>query len=248
MDQIIIRHRHEIRRRTLTVTDTTYVTPHMLRITLHSPELADFVSLGADDHVKLFFDTGAEKPEMRDYTPRAHDPEACTLVLDFALHDAGPATRWALEAKPGSRLEIAGPRGSAVIAPLFDWYLLIGDETALPAIARKTEELAEGVTVLTLGAVIDAAEELTFDSKATVLPHWVHRPQGQATDPTPLLTAVRNIDLPKGDGFVWIAAEAGVARALRDHFLEERNHPRTCIKAAGYWTQGKADTSDKTLD
>ena len=42
-------------------------------------------------------------------------------------------------------------------------------------------------------------------------------------------------------------AEAGVARHIRDHFLTARNHPRHWLKAAGYWTAGKADTSDKTL-
>ena len=91
MDQIITRHRHELKRRTLTVRETGYLTPHMIRMVLHSEELADFTSLGADDHIKLIFPGTGETPEMREYTPRRFDTERCELVLDFAVHDAVPA-------------------------------------------------------------------------------------------------------------------------------------------------------------
>ncbi|WP_442773567.1 SIP domain-containing protein, partial [Paenirhodobacter enshiensis] len=70
-----------------------------------------------------------------------------------------------------------------------------------------------------------------------------------AADPPPPLAAAGQIVLPAGGrGFIWIAAEAGVARALRDHFAGPRSHPRGWIKAAGYWIEGQADASDKTLD
>nr|WP_246251703.1 siderophore-interacting protein [Ancylobacter pratisalsi] len=39
------------------------------------------------------------------------------------------ASTWALAARPGDRLEIGGPRGSAIIPADFDWYWLVGDET-----------------------------------------------------------------------------------------------------------------------
>ncbi|WP_138472882.1 SIP domain-containing protein [Poseidonocella sp. HB161398] len=246
MTQIITRHRHELRRRELTVRESFALTPGMQRIVLEGPELEGFASLGFDDHVKLFFATGGEAPEMRDYTPRAFGDG--TLTIDFALHEAGPATDWARQAAPGSRLRIGGPRGSAVIAPVFDWYLLVGDETALPAIGRRVEELPEGVTAVTLAAVTGPAEEQRFESAAAQAPHWVHRPAGAAADPAPLLEALKALDLPEGKGFVWIAAEAGVARALKTHMLEERGHPGPWLKAAGYWINGQADASEKSLD
>lgn len=246
MTQIITRHRHELRRRSLTVRTVTDITPNMRRVVLDSPELEGFTSLGFDDHIKLFFDTGRDKPEMRDYTPRAYDGQ--TLTLDFALHDAGPATQWAMDARPGSTLTIGGPKGSSVIAPVFDWYLLIGDETALPAIGRKVEETPAGVTVVTLVAVTDAAEEQPFHTAATHQAHWVHRPASAAADPAPLTEALRGLTLPEGQGFIWAAAESGVARALKSHILGEIGHPPAWMKAAGYWTQGQADASDKSLD
>lgn len=248
MNQIITRHRHDIVRRTLTVTNTQRITPHMIRIELESPELEGFTSLGFDDHVKLFFDTGAEKPQMRDYTPRAFDAEANRLTLDFAIHDAGPATEWALNAGAGTQLQIGGPRGSAVIAPVFDWYLLVGDETALPAMGRRVEELPAGVQVITLGAVIDTTEEQVWTSAADYAAHWVHRSAADATDPAPVLDALRSLPLPEGRGFIWIAAEASVARAAKEFMLNERQHPREWLKAAGYWVQGEADAKAKLED
>nr|WP_254602817.1 siderophore-interacting protein [Sphingomonas bacterium] len=63
----------------------------MLRIGF-TGDLADFVSLSADDHVKLFLPVEGEADAMRDYTPRAFDTGLGTMTIDFALHDAGAAT------------------------------------------------------------------------------------------------------------------------------------------------------------
>lgn len=249
MEQIIQRHRHELKRRDLTVTRAFSLTPHMIRIVFEGEALSDFSSLSPDDHVKLIFGQDeAEKPVMREYTPRAFDTDQRSLTIDFAVHDAGPATAWAMAAKPGDTLRIGGPRGSAVVAPIFDWYLMIGDETALPAIARRVEELPEGISAITLVAVPGAEDEQSFETVATHQAHWVHRPDADGDDPAPLLAALDGLEWPEGKGFVWIAAEAGVARALRDRVTGHHGHPLIFLKASGYWTRGVADGSDKSLE
>lgn len=240
----ITRHRHEVRRRTLTVAAVEQLGPRMRRFTLRSPELHDFVSLGADDHVKLFFGTGADgRPQMRDYTPRRFDTAKGELVIDFALHEAGPATAWAMDARVGDTLEIGGPRGSAVVPDDFDWYLLVGDETALPAIGRRVEELRGGVPVISVVAVDGPADEQSFAARANWTGVWVHR-DGQGDDAQALIAALPR-PLPAGEGFVWIAAETQVARALRTHVLDALGHRREWSKAAGYWTRGQADAGGR---
>ncbi|WP_321344282.1 siderophore-interacting protein [Breoghania sp.] len=245
---VIKRHRHELKRRNLTVQTVTAITPHMLRIVLHGADLSDFTSLGFDDHIKLFLDNGSDKPSMREYTPRAYDQAGQTLALDFAIHEAGPATAWALSAKPGDPLLIGGPRKSAVIAPIFDWYLLVGDETALPAIGRRVEELGPETKIITVVAIIGPEEIQNFKTEADHNAYWVYRPQSRADDPAPLLDALQTHPLPGGNGFIWIAAESGVARALRNHVTDTMGHPSQWTKAAGYWTKGLADGSDKALE
>jgi NADPH-dependent ferric siderophore reductase len=248
MEHAITRHRHELRRRRLTVRDTSRITPNMIRILFEGEDLADFVSLAPDDHVKLFIPAATGEPERRDYTPRRFDPAAGTLAIDFAVHNAGPATRWAIDAQLGDTLEIGGPRGSMVVTPIFDWWLLVGDETALPAIGRRIEELQDGAQVISLVAVPDAKDEQKFETVALLEALWTHRPLDRADDPAPLLAALQAINLPEGDGFVWIAAEARVARAVRDYVVNAKGHPLRWMKAAGYWRRGVADAHEKLED
>ncbi|SOB99323.1 siderophore-interacting protein [Rhodobacter maris] len=239
----ITRHRHEIRRRKLTVLRRELVTPRMLRLTLGGPELMGFTSLGADDHIKLFIPGAHGEPQMRDYTPRRYNADRGALEIDFALHEAGPATAWAMAAQVGDTAEIGGPRGSQVISGPIARWLLIGDETALPAIARRIEEMAPGTPVTSLVAVEGPAEEQRIRTAAAHVGLWVHR-----TDPTDaagLCAALARIPLSEGT-FVWIAAEAGVAKALRAA-LTDRGHPASWLKAAGYWVAGEADRSEKEL-
>ncbi|EGH13310.1 iron utilization protein, partial [Pseudomonas savastanoi pv. glycinea str. race 4] len=67
--QSIHRVMHEIKRRKLKVLRVTELTPLMRRITLQGPELAGFISLGTDDHVKLFFpQTAQEQAALEDLT------------------------------------------------------------------------------------------------------------------------------------------------------------------------------------
>ncbi len=240
----IERVRHEAKIRTLRVERSDRLTPGMLRITLSGEDLADFRSLGFDDHVKLFVPTPSGKAERRDYTPRRFDASSRILVLDFAIHNAGPATRWALDARPGDTVQIGGPKGSSFVSPDVQRWLLIGDETALPAIGRRIEEAAEGTQIISVAAVTGPQDEQVFDTRAHVTTLWAHRPLVAAADPGALLGLIRALTVSP-DTFVWIAAEAGVARAIRDHVIEERGHPRSWVKAGGYWIMGHADRHER---
>ncbi len=174
------RVRHEARRRTLTIKQVEKIAAHMIRITL-TGDLEGFTSLGFDDHVKLFFPDGTTNAEGapnalgRDFTPRRYDRAGNTLEIDFAIHDAGPATQWAAQAKPGQTLSIGGPRGSFIIPTTYDWHLLIGDETGLPAISRRLAELPAGTKVVVLCEVDGPADEIKFETKADVTVTWAHR-------------------------------------------------------------------------
>jgi NADPH-dependent ferric siderophore reductase len=252
----ISRVRHEPRRRLLTVRQVERFTPAMARITLGG-DLAGFLSASYDDHVKVFFplpgDTkptlpdpgpngeanGAPRSPGRDYTPRRFDLGRNELIIDFALHDAGPATDWAAQAAAGQQLAVGGPRGSFVVPDDFEWYLFIGDETALPAIGRRLEELRDDTRAFVVAAVTGPEEQQAFESRAGVETVWVHRPLSRAEDPAPLLDAVRGLQLPQsGDGYCWAAGESQTAKLLRQHLVAERGFDKAWVKAAGYWKRG----------
>ncbi|OWV86486.1 FAD-binding protein [Rhizobium sp. N122] len=240
----IERVRHETRRRALTVESVVDITPGMRRITLTGDDLADFTSLAPDDHIKIFVPATDGGEERRDYTPRRYDNAERRLTIDFALHEAGPVTQWAIGAGLGDRLEIGGPRGSAVVSKAVTRWLLIGDETALPAIGRRIEESAAGTVITAIAAVSGPQDEQTFDTRADLDVHWAHRPLSEATDAAALLKLLRTVDI-QPETFIWVAAEAAVTRDIRAYLLTERGYPLSWIKAAGYWVFGKADTTEK---
>ena len=254
--QTIHRVSHEIKRRRLEVLRVVDLTPRMRRITLGGPELVGFVSLGTDDHVKLLFPQNAAEqaaletlvlgagktdqpmPAMRDYTPRRYDLDTLELDIDFVLHGDGPASTWAEQAKPGQFLHIGGPRGSMVVPDIFDSYLLIGDETALPAIARRLEGLAANRRALVVIEVENGAEQQKLDSAAQVNVIWVLREGGKNN----LLNTVKELQVPSGNLYAWVATETKMSRQIRQVLLDEHGLDEKFVKAVGYW---RLDDSDE---
>lgn len=244
--QAIHRVSHEIKRRRLDVLRVVDITPRMRRITLGGPELAGFISLGSDDHVKLMFPQNAAEqaalespgfnikgdgpqPAMRDYTPRRYNLDTGELDIDFVLHGDGPASTWAAQAAPGQHLYIGGPRGSMIVPDMFDSYLLIGDETALPAIGRRLEELPAGRRVLAVIEIDNPAERQALHSAAEVEVIWVVRGRDD------LLETVRNLKLPGGTLYSFVATETKLSRQLRRVLLDTHQVDEAFLKAVGYW-------------
>ena len=220
------RVRHELKRRRLTVAHVDTLTPHFRRITFTDESLSDFVSASFDDHIKVFVNDA-----RRDYTPRSFDNAARELVIEFALHGHGPAAAWAAQAAPGHTLDIGGPKGSMIVPLDYDWHLLVGDETAFPAVARRLEQLPAGARAIVILQAADAADRRVFDSAANVDLTWVE------TD-AQLQAAVRALALPGGEGYAWCAGEAAAMAALRRELVDVKGHPRDAIRAAAYWKRG----------
>ena len=203
----------------------------MRSVTFSDEALADFVSASFDVPVQLMLDAGGAAPVMRDDTPRHFDTAARELTLEFALHGDGPAALWAAQAAVGQRVTIGGPRGSFIIPSDFDWHLLVGDETALPAVARRLAELPDGAQAIVLLQVPDVADRRALPSAAQVVLQWV--------DDTPgLLAAVRAQTLPAGEGYAWCAGEARAMADVRRVLVEEKGHNPQAIRAAACWKQG----------
>lgn len=247
--------RHPLAFRVLQVRRTTRLTPLMMRVTVAGEQLAGFHSPAADDHVTLYFPNPGENsvpiPEVgangltfardaahvehRDYTPRRHDPAAGELDIDFVLHGSGPAASWAATAEPGRVLGVAGPRGSFVVPDDLDWHLLAGDETALPAIARRLEALPAGSRAIAFVEVADAAEEQVLRTAADLDLTWLHR-NGAPAGSAPLLAdAVRALDFPAGSYYAWAAGESGCMRPLRQYLARDRALTNDRFKVQGYW-------------
>jgi len=222
------RVRHELKLRDLEVAAVEPLGPRFVAVTLRGAALADFVSLGFDDHVKIMID-GPDGQVRRDYTPRRHDRVAGLLTIEFALHGDGAASDWARGARPGDRLTVGGPRGSMVVPASLDWHLLVGDSTALPAIARRLDELPAGTRADVL-VLAGANEQRTLATQADARIRWFDTPAAW-------LDALRALALPAGTGFAWGAGEAASMVQVRQA-LSEKGLPRQATRVSAYWKRG----------
>ena len=251
-----VRHANPVRR--VQVLRVGRPTPGVVSVTLGGEALRGFVSAGFDDHLKLMLPPApgrplvlptlqdgrvswsaglgeADRPVMRDYTPLHFDAQALELDLEFALHGEGPAASWAAQARPGDEVGLGGPRGSMVLPTGHDAYVLAGDESALPAIARRLAELPAGARVTALVEVATAEEQRALASAAQVNLRWLVR--GTAAPGQRLLEAVRETPLPAGTVFVWAAGEALTMAELRTHWLGQ-GRPAALMRVSAYWRQG----------
>ena len=227
------RVRHEIRRREVEVVDIHPVGTSMVSITFQGDTLEDFVSASFDDHVKFMFADSAGEQEHSDYTPSRYERAARRQTIEFVSHAGGKASDWARQASLGDRAGIAGPRGAMIIPPDYDWHLLAGDVTALPAIHRRLEELPEGTEAVVVVQVSEAADRRDFRSRARLNVQWVETPEQ-------LIAAVRALSLPASEGFAWGAGEAAVMRELRDVLAGEKGIPKEAMRVSAYWKKGSS--------
>jgi NADPH-dependent ferric siderophore reductase len=182
-----------------------------------------------------------EWPARRRYTVRSWEPETPALVLDFVVHaDEGVASRWALNAAPGDALVFEGPGSGYRPSPDSDWHLLVGDESALPAIAASLEVLTPGERAVVRVVCDGPAYEVPLASAADVDLQWLHR-HGDERDDSLLLAAVEAVDFGEGTPFGFVHGEADEIRAVRRHLLQERGLTRRDLSCSPYWRRTMTD-------
>ncbi|MCC5698008.1 siderophore-interacting protein, partial [Klebsiella pneumoniae] len=155
-------------------------------------------------------------------TVRRYDEQRGELDIDFVLHEhRGVASSWAREAKPGDRLGIMGPGGKTCRPG--DWYLLVGDQTALPAISAIVEKLPVTARGQVFVEVADEAEEQHIECPPDLQWTWLHRNGTPAGQSRQLISAVQSLEIPVETGVsAWVAGESGIVRGIRRHLRNER--------------------------
>lgn len=243
---------------TLVVQRTEWITPHMIRVVFGGPALADFPETPhTDRYVKLlFFRPGTGRlpepldietvratlprdqwPVMRTYTVRTLDHGAGELAIDFVHHgDTGLAGPWAAAARPGDRLSLLGPGGAYAPDPGADWHLMVGDESALPAIGAACERVPSGVPVVAVLEVASPDERQPLADRGGLDVIWIYRDGDHGEQ---VLDLLRGRDLPTGRVHAFVHGEAGLVRGVRQHLLTERGVDRGALSVSGYWRRGR---------
>lgn len=251
--------------REMRVVSVANVTPMMRRVVLAGHDLARFAAGGL--HVRLLFPPsgitppqwpvngedgrpqwpqGAARPAARVYTIRHIDMAKGEVAIDMVLHgshdgDHAPGAGFALHAQPGDIVGMTGPGGGSIGEA--SRYILLGDETALPAIARLLETLPASAEVAAFVEVADASEEQRLTSPTRLDLTWVHREGAEAgtTDHLARITRAHPWLSDGGDTpFIWAGCEHTQARAIRQFALKEAGLTRDKCHAVAYWRRGAA--------
>lgn len=219
---------------TAEVVATAELTPRMRRVTVRAETMRDVAIKPAQD-VELLLREPSGRRVKRRYTIRSARPVDGELDLDVLLHGDGPGSRWGATARPGDPVEFQGPRGKLELrsAP---HHLLVGDESALPAIASICATLPVGEHTSAVLEVAGPADELPVSAGEV---RWVRRGNVSAGGPELLHAALADVEIPAG-ARGYLMGESRAMIALRA-VLEARGVAHDAIFVKGYWNVGRPD-------
>jgi NADPH-dependent ferric siderophore reductase len=212
---------------------------HFVRLVLGGPGLAEFTSTGIPDEWVALTIPG--QFQTRYYTVRAWD--GAELSLDIVVHEHGLVTEWASTDCVGEAVTISEPKGSFTMPDDAAWLLLVGDLTALPAVARIMETVSVPVT-----AWVETPDEpirAYVDGQKSAQVSWSTPPSGVETATSEIVTS---IDWPGGSGYFWMAGESAQMRAIRKHLMRERQLPTAAYDVMGYWRGGGQKRQPRAVD
>ncbi len=236
------------------VSNTTTITPNMQRITLESEAFADFPDDCEGGYIKLLFDpqgsTAIEnlapdaRPSMRTYTIRRFMPQQNAIEVDFVRHtcddpQSGFAARWAMSAQVGDGIQIAGPGTIQNMNLQAEWFFMVADMTALPALSAKIRRLPSDAKGYAVIQIESDADKQPLDAPDNMQIIWL-------TDQS-IAQAVPKLAWLEGDVSVWCACEFDSMRAMRQYFRNDRQVERDNIYISSYWKQGVTEGGHKVI-
>lgn len=242
----LVRQSPQTETRRARVASVEEVTPRCRRIVLTGSGVAELSRLdepeaaGAVRSIRVHF----SEDDSREYTAVRGD-DADSLAIDVVIHGDGVGSNWAERVEPGMEVDVSGPGDSLTIDGAPDWWLLVGDETALPAIRRHLASVAPGTPVRAIVSVADADAEQALESPGELDARWVHPaadvPSGSVAPLVDALVAVTPLlGTESGDGVAFVAGEQSIVKPAEDVLLGEWGLPPEHAVIAGYWKRGEA--------
>jgi NADPH-dependent ferric siderophore reductase len=197
------------------------------------------VRAGTGGDTETSVDTGTETSADTDADGDAAGAE---LDVDIVLHGTSPLSRWASAALAGEPLEaaISGTGSGYEIDPAVSSYVLLGDESAVPAITTLLRDLPPSVRVAVVVERRSDAEPVELPTHPGATVTWSALPEDLAPGTT-LADALDGMVL-EPDTRVWAAGEAAGVQRLRKLLFEGRGVPRSHASIRGYWKAGREGT------
>ncbi len=179
------------------------------------------------------------RPALRTFTPLRVDPDGGRIDLEIVRHPGGAVSTWAEDAGPGSPAAISGPGSGYVPDQRAARFVLLGDETALPAISQLVE-------MLPTDAPLEIHVEVTSEDARIELPQrdgceltWYVTPSDELPG-TGLVDVIRGVTAVDDHTRIWAAGEAASMQAIRAHLFKTLGIPRSQASVRGYWKPARS--------
>ncbi|MDP3951027.1 siderophore-interacting protein [Microbacterium sp.] len=246
----------------LEVIERIRLTPHLVRIIAGGPGIASVEDNGfTDAYTKMHFAPAEAQlvppydmeelrdrlpvemlPSVRTYSIRRFDLASGQIWIDFVTHgDEGVAGPWAANAKPGDPVVLGGIGGGYAPDTTYDWHLLIGDESSMPAIASALEAMAADAVGTVFLEVQNESDQLELTAPEGMDVRWLHRGDREAGTTTELIDAVMALEWRAGRVQVFAHGERGAMKQLRPFLTEERGLDRAQLSLSAYWAYGRRE-------
>lgn len=233
--------------RPVSVISRTELSPRLLRLTLQGDGLRDLTVTEPAASIRLLVPTpgtdelvlptwngnefllpDGSRPALRTFTPLRLDQSAGRVEVEIVRHPGGAVSGWAEAVGPGAPAAISGPGSGYAVPGDADHLIVLGDETALPAITQLLDATAGGLPV-------EAHVEIAVATAKLDLPVTWHV-AAPGAPPGAALVGVITARTELADGtHVWAAGEAAAMQAIRTHLFQTLGVPRTRAVVRGYW-------------
>lgn len=235
--------REQVDARPADVVAVEALSPSIVRVVVDVP---GFASLGVpDEGCVLTFPLDGARVAGDDverghwYTVRR--VEGDRLTFDVIVHEGGAASAWARRGLPGDQLSLTYQNSWFTRPDGVDWQVLLVDTTGLPAAGRIVEEAPARVRTIVVAEVPSAADEQDLPGAEVT---WVHNPE-VVHGGSELERIARDLVLPDGPGFVYVAGEAAATRAVRKYLRHELKLPADSYGVIGYWRRDAAAWAER---
>ena len=237
------------------------VSPNFVRVTLGGDDLERFEYQGFDhwfrlalpvddgsglDSLPATFGVGGylkyltiakdSRPVIRNYTVRAFRSSPAELDIDFVVHGTdGIAAPWSATVQPGAPVAFID-QGTGWKSIEGDSYLLVADESGLPAILGILRDMPREAVGHAIIEIPDPADRQPTEEPAGMTVRWLVRDHGNPGELA--LAAAKDVPLG-GVPSVFVVGESALATGVR-RWAVERGVPKTNIVFSGYYKLGKA--------
>ena len=249
---------------TARVVRTQRISPSFQRVTIASAELAGFDWQGLDHWFRLFFPLAAQaelrlpevqgrlwwksylgipdeqRPHCSNYTVAGYRRlgDHAELDLDVVLHGrdgvfAGVAA-WSVAALPGSPVAILDQ--GVLFDPPTDTsgYLLVADESGLPAVRGILRDLPADAVGTAIIEVPAHGDVIDVDAPEGVAVQWLPRETSGELVGAGALRALRAVESPHQASYAFVVGESGLAAEGR-RTLHRAGLAKDRITFSGFW-------------